>query len=766
MLNPADRTARRWRWTIVMGVLASWFHLPSAVAIEIQEAVDQSTVERGEEAAQQKLARPEEAAGDQPLGKRLLELTPPQTPWFAVAERYRADLQILQRYHAIELSPTRHRRLMEFLSGWREALERIDVNQLDADSLAVIQKILADIQKKEDEYSARTRLWSEKLPWLPFASHVFKLAETQRLVVPMDAIGFAKQVQTIADLANKARDSVADDPSMVARFAHAAGTVKHAANDIGDLKKVLRSWFEFYNGYDPEFTWWVKRPHEEAQQALAEYETALREFAKKLAEQAPQTADGASAAATADTEANPPFSLANEPIPDWPISRDEFTGPAPIIDELLTIPANRVAPIIAEFQREFGGQEGRGRNRNQDDVGGQRTRERLQKWLAALEELPYDDYGVDEQVDYHLLRHHITMQLKRRDLPPNELTVVEGPAGIKGKPIGRAALLFELEREMIPYTPEELLEMAARELAWCRTELVIAARELKFGDAWQRAVEHVKSLHEQPGQQPWLVRQLSDETVAYIRNQELMTIPPLANETWRMRMMPVEQQLITPFFTGGEVVSVGFPTDAMSHEAKLQSLRGNNRPFSRATVHHELIPGHGMQQFMTSRYATHRGLFSTPFWTEGWALYWEMLLYDQGFARTPEDRVGFLVWRSHRCARIVFSLSFHLGLMTPAECVDYLVENVGFERLGAEGEVRRSFGGMYPPLYQAAYMVGGLQFRDLEREFVATGRMSHRDFHDFVLRRGRIPVAMVRQLLLNQPLSRSSIQPWRFYELH
>src|SRR5262249_58740815 len=83
-------------------------------------------------------------------------------------------------------------------------------------------------------------------------------------------------------------------------------------------------------------------------------------------------------------------------------------------------------------------------------------------------------------------------------------------------------------------------------------------------------------------------------------------LPPLAAETWRMDMMSPERQRYNPFFTGGEVITVSFPTDTMTHEQKLQSLRGNNIHFSRATVHHELIPGHHLQQFMTQRYQSQR----------------------------------------------------------------------------------------------------------------------------------------------------------------
>ena len=111
-------------------------------------------------------------------------------------------------------------------------------------------------------------------------------------------------------------------------------------------------------------------------------------------------------------------------------------------------------------------------------------------------------------------------------------------------------------------------------------------------------------------------------------------------------------------------------------------MRGNNVHFSRATVLHELIPGHHLQGFMSERWSTQRRMFATPFYTEGWALYWEFVFWDRGFEQTPEDRIGALFWRMHRCARIRFSLGFHLGQLTPEQCVDMLVNEVGHERRG------------------------------------------------------------------------------------
>jgi uncharacterized protein (DUF885 family) len=231
-----------------------------------------------------------------------------------------------------------------------------------------------------------------------------------------------------------------------------------------------------------------------------------------------------------------------------------------------------------------------------------------------------------------------------------------------------------------------------------------------------------------------------------------------------MEMMSPERQRQTPYFTGGETISVAFPTDGMSHRDKLMSLRGNNIHFAHATVHHELIPGHHLQGFVTARHRTYRHVFSTPFWVEGWALYWEMLLWDLGFARSPEDRVGMLFWRKHRCARIVFSLGFHLGKMTAPEAVEFLIERVGHERNNAEAEVRRSVGESYGPLYQAAYMLGGLQLRALHEELVGSGKMTNRAFHDAVLKENSIPIEMVRADLTGQELGRDFRSCWRFYD--
>ena len=549
------------------------------------------------------------------------DLDPKRPPMREVIERYQVDLGSLERSITSGPSPAKLERLKAFVDGWTNALDGIEFDALDqtgkVDYLLLRTKVGREAKNLENE---RTLL-RETSALFPFAGDITTLAEARRKLDPIDpeqTAGQLFQLEKSIKAAQKGTEERLKGSEKIPRK-----TAMRAAREAGELHATLSEWYEFYNGYDPLFTWWNAEPYKTAEQALQAYAKYLRENVAGLN----------------------------------PSDRD----------------------------------------------------------------------------------------------------------AIVGNPVGAEILRTELDEAFIPYSPEQLVVIANKEFAWCEAEMKKASAEMGFGDDWKKALEKVKNLHVEPGKQPALIRELALEAIEYLKKNDLVTIPPLAAETWRMEMMSAELQKVNPFFTGGEVISVAFPTNTMTHEQKLMSLRGNNAHFSRATVHHELIPGHHLQGFMSQRHKPYRGAFRTPFLVEGWALYWETLLWDRGFARSPEDRVGMLFWRMHRCARIIFSLDFHLGKMTPQQCIDFLVDRVGHERENATAEVRRSFGGGYGPLYQAAYMLGGLQIRALRKEVVDTGKMTDREFHDAILHEGAIPIEMIRASVTNQPLTKGYKTAWKFF---
>jgi uncharacterized protein (DUF885 family) len=563
-------------------------------------------------------------------------------------ERYAADRGLLHRAYSVELSPARRARMRKFYAEWLGRLPALNFDSMRQDGQVDYVLFRNHLQHELRQLERRERELSETAPLLPFAGAILALDESRRRMENPDPKKAAAAVHEL----NKQIIGIHESAEASLKAAPANRTVANrAATESAELRGILKRWFDFYNGYDPLFTWWVGEAWRRADASLQKYAVFLRE---------------------------------------------------------------RVAGV-------------KGGGADLDPAGSR-----------------------DESAAAG--RRFVTSSAKS-----------DSTEDIIGTPIGRDGLISELVHEMIPYTPEELIAIANREFAWCEDQMKKASRELGFGDDWKKALEHVKNLYVEPGKQPALVRDLEKEAEVFLDKHDLITIPPLARETWRMQMMTPERQLINPFFTGGEVMSVSFPVDSMTYEQKLMSMRGNNIHFSRATVFHELIPGHELQAFMAARYRPYRTLFGTPFTVEGWALYWEMLLWDMKFHSSPEDRVGALFWRMHRCARIVFSLGFHLGQMTPQQCVDFLVDRVGHERDNAIGEVRRSFATSYSPLYQAAYLLGGLQFYALRKELVESGKMTYRQFHDTILTLNRIPVELIRASLTNQKLSRDYSSVWKFY---
>ncbi|HEX6923909.1 MAG TPA: DUF885 family protein [Longimicrobiaceae bacterium] len=541
----------------------------------------------------------------------------------SAVRRFQEDRAALHRRYDVEYSPVVRDRLKRFYLGWQQALEAADFASLSLE--AQIDHILLRHQVEFELalLQERERHEREMYILLPFASRIQQLQLARRERRDVDPRAAAQELADLAKVVDSLTHLVEGSADSARELRAVSKVVAYrSAEHLATLRNTLNSWYGFYAGYDPLFTWWTEKPHAALDSALQRYREIIRR-------------------------------------------------------ELVGIRPGEIDPII-------------------------------------------------------------------------------------GDPIGAEGLEAHLKHEMIPYTAEELIAIAEKEFEWCEAELLRASNEMGFGDDWKAAQEAVKRTAVPPGQKPGVVRDIAYESEAFIQRDSSITVPPLASEIWRIEMMSPERQLVNPFFLGGEVIRVSYPTDDMEHEDKLMSMRGNNPHFNRATVHHELIPGHHLQGFMRQRFNEHRDVFSTPFWVEGWSLYWEMVLWDKGFPRGPEDRIGMLFWRMHRAARIIFSLRFHLGTMTPEEAVDFLVERVGHERANAEAEVRRSFIGSYSPLYQAAYMLGGMQLRALRAELVDSGRMSERDFHDAIMQGGSMPIEMVRARLLGQPLPEDYTTSWRF----
>ena len=644
----------------------------------------------------------------------------------------------------VSMSVDRIARLKAFDLEWLEALGGIEAGPLSDTARADLASLKRTVEENLAQLDMDARAMGEVSPLVPFASGIVALVEARIRTEDVDAVEAGGVVTRVTEEVAGIRSRIEaglQNPAAQGGITVSPELALRAARTVEGLHRDLEEWFTFYHGYDPLFTWWVELPFEHVDTALTSYAAFLRD----------RGADVGAVDGGLGTQAPPTIDPSPRPA----------LGFVPDLQELIGLPHDEMADVVQRFQGRSGGGGGRGRG-----PAPERDVQYYRDWLDALTTLDFEALSRDAQIDYLYIKRNSEIQIARDgvELPENPPRKAD-ESGIPGPARGREGLVWDLTDELISYSPEQLIALGEAEFAIAEAEMIKASREMGFGDDWKAAMEQVKTMYPPPGGQPAAIRDLMHEAVDYLRTNDLLTIPQVASESLNMIMMTPERQLVNPFFTGGAEISVSYPTNTMEYEARLQSMRGNNTPFSHATAFHEMIPGHNFQGYMSSRYGGYGANpgARTSFWGEGWPLYWELTLYGRGFDDTPEERIGALFWRMHRCARIVFSLKFHMGEWSPQEAIDFLVDRVNHERDNATAEVRRSFQGGYGPLYQAAYLLGGLQLRGLYGELVESGRMTDKEFNDEIIRRGSMPIALVRLALNGEHLTPNTSLVWDFY---
>ncbi|HEX2626111.1 MAG TPA: DUF885 domain-containing protein [Candidatus Limnocylindrales bacterium] len=162
---------------------------------------------------------------------------------------------------------------------------------------------------------------------------------------------------------------------------------------------------------------------------------------------------------------------------------------------------------------------------------------------------------------------------------------------------------------------------------------------------------------------------------------------------------------------------------------------------------HEAYPGHHLQLALAARHPSlTRAQVDAPEFVEGWGMYSEQMMREEGFDTGPAFMVAVATDAIWRAARIVLDVRMHRGEVSIEEATDFLIEHTGFERPNALAEARRY---TYTPSYNLSYLLGKvllLQLRDEEKARLGAA-FSLRDFHDVLLRGGSLPVSFHRRAL-------------------
>lgn len=300
-------------------------------------------------------------------------------------------------------------------------------------------------------------------------------------------------------------------------------------------------------------------------------------------------------------------------------------------------------------------------------------------------------------------------------------------------------------------SPSDLVSIGHEVLRETQDRITELARSIDPSVSWSQLVAGLKCEHPSKDGLIDAYRQAVESATDFIIERDLVTIPDgsrlgvgITPEVERS-MMPYAAYFPPAPFGENRCGSLWVtPIDETASEEQQHAQLLEHCVYSiPITALHEGIPGHHLQltTAMDSPHPLRRQMLNSLL-MEGWALYCEELMREEGFYSDPRVEIFQLKDMLWRACRVIIDVGLHTGEMSFEEAVDMLVNTACLEEASAAAEVRRY---AMSPTQPMTYVVGKLMLLDL-RDYMRQAMGSRFDlkgFHDRLLSFGSIPPPLI-----------------------
>jgi len=313
------------------------------------------------------------------------------------------------------------------------------------------------------------------------------------------------------------------------------------------------------------------------------------------------------------------------------------------------------------------------------------------------------------------------------------------------------------EKELLPFGSRELREKGAEQWTLLSTEANRIAKEID-GGTWQETCDRLNKIHAPtPEGMRAEYEEWTEKARSFLRDTGLVTLPkgeecsvepsppfqrPILAVASYQRPPAFKDTLHGHFF-------VPYPPDGTSNDEVQKRLEGNCSAGIPTTSVHEAYPGHHWHLVMAKANPSHvRRIFGTAYFSEGWALYAERVMREQGFFTDPKHLLYQYEATIFRAARIVVDTSLHMGEMTFDQAVKHMVEKGNLTEPNARAEVGRYCSW---PTQASSYLTGMLEIVDIRTRWLAkkgaSDRAALRQFHDAIASAGMLPTTLAERAI-------------------
>lgn len=292
-----------------------------------------------------------------------------------------------------------------------------------------------------------------------------------------------------------------------------------------------------------------------------------------------------------------------------------------------------------------------------------------------------------------------------------------------------------------------------------KKQIVDVAKLIDSAKDWKSVLDEAKLRH--PAAEK-LLDEYKKETArarAFLVKRDLFAIPE--GEKLQIIETPLFQRSTVPY--AQYYSPAPFDKDQTGHftvtpidmskpkEEQEEQLKGHSHGDIVNTVVHEAYPGHHLQfVYANQADSTVKKVLSSAIFAEGWGLYSEELLSENGYYN-PEERLIQLQWTLVRAARVLIDIGLHTGSMSFEEAVKLLTDDVRLDRPGAIGEVKRY---TMSPTQPLSYLIGREVIIRIRSEYIKKQGKKYKikNFHTEVLGYGTIPPTLIEALMFKKGL--------------
>jgi uncharacterized protein (DUF885 family) len=305
-------------------------------------------------------------------------------------------------------------------------------------------------------------------------------------------------------------------------------------------------------------------------------------------------------------------------------------------------------------------------------------------------------------------------------------------------------------------SPEQLLSEAEADLQKIRQEM----EKLAAPKSVKAALDEIAMHHATPDTYMAEAKKALEQATAFVRDKGLLTLPPRSN----LAVIDTPEFMRGIFAVGGFNAAPPLQPDLGAFywitpipktwpperiESKLREY--NNYGVQHLTIH-EAMPGHYVQlEYANDVEPKSRRLLRNVFgngpYVEGWAVYTQQMMTDQGYLNNdPGMRLTLMKQLLRVLANTILDVRLQTMGMTDQQALDLMIQDTYQEREEATAKLQRAqLSSSQLPTYYAGWK-GWLQVRDRYQQKQGAS-FSLREFHERALKESAVPLPTLERLL-------------------